>query len=107
MEPINTDSMLSTALFGVRSAARACPVTRHKLVTGVRRLEGCFLGVLLDRTSVEKAEDQFLLLLRGLGFSRLVFGMFSSRDVRLDCLFCQSQHGHLRRNLDNAVYCLP
>ena len=32
MEPINTDSILSTALCGVRSAARACPVMRHELV---------------------------------------------------------------------------
>ena len=32
MVPINTDSILSMALCGVRSAARACPVMRHKLV---------------------------------------------------------------------------
>jgi hypothetical protein len=30
--PINTDSILSTALCGVRSAARACLVIRHELV---------------------------------------------------------------------------
>ena len=32
MEPINTDSILSMVLCGVRSAARACPVMRHELV---------------------------------------------------------------------------
>ena len=32
MEAINTDSILSTALCGARSAARACPVMRHELV---------------------------------------------------------------------------
>ena len=32
MEPIITDIILSMALCGIRFAARACPVTRHKLV---------------------------------------------------------------------------
>ena len=39
MEPITTDSILSTALCGVRFATRACPdspVTRHELVIHTR-----------------------------------------------------------------------
>ena len=65
-------------------------------------------GVLLDTTSAEKAQDQFLLLCRGWTLVALFFlSMFLSHNAHLlDYLFHQSQHGHLCHNLDNAVCCL-
>ena len=62
MELITTDSILSTALYGVRFAARAFPVMRHVYWWGRDDSRGVFL----DRISVEKAQDSISLSLRGL-----------------------------------------
>ena len=86
MEFVSTDLILSTALYGVRFAARACPVTRHVYWWGRDDPRAVFL----DRISAEKAQDRFLFLLQGLHFSRLVLLACFRVSMRV-----QSQHGHL------------
>ena len=41
MGPITMDSILSMALYGVGSAAGACPVTRYELVTHTHDVKLC------------------------------------------------------------------
>jgi len=79
MELITTDSILSTVLYEVRFAARACPVMRHVYWWGRDDLRGVFL----DRISAEKAQNRFLFLLRGLDFSRLVFSACFRVSMRI------------------------
>ena len=41
MEPITMDSILSTVLYGVGSAAGACPVMRYELVIHTHDVKLC------------------------------------------------------------------